>query len=88
MASPDETLYCVCGEPEHEPNETCPGPNGDLGMCPYYQRYIGVPGADPEGVCMQMGVCTCAGEPQCVTWQPLEGWYSTRAHFGRSEREA
>lgn len=48
--------------------------DGDLGGCPYYARYCGLEGHDPEAVCFQMGVCQSAGEPQCVTCEPTEGW--------------
>lgn len=46
----------------------------NLGDCPYYARYTDAPGHDPEAVCYQMGVCESAGEPQCVTCEPTDGW--------------
>lgn len=66
----DEVLFCYCGEPDHEPNDACPGGDGDLTDCPYFRRYAGVPGADPEGICSH----GCREEPSCVTDRPIEGW--------------
>ena len=50
----------------------------DLGDCPYFARYCGDPGHDPHAGCYQMGICEAAGEPQCVTCEPSEGWPSRR----------
>jgi hypothetical protein len=81
----EDVFYCVCGQPEHEPNDTCPGPEGDLSGCPYFRRYAGIEGADPEGICFQMNECTLAEEPMCVTCRPTEGWYGERALNGGRE---
>lgn len=51
---------------------------GDLGLCPYNLR--GREGADPEGICFQMGICANPDmpEPHCHTDHPREGWNSER----------
>jgi hypothetical protein len=51
----------------------------DLSSCPYYARCNSLPGHDPNGTCFQMGACSAAGEPQCVTCEPIDGWPSLRA---------
>ena len=48
--------------------------DGDLGDCPYYARFYGLPGHDPGAVCYRMGLCERAEEPECVTCEPSEGW--------------
>ena len=58
--------------------------DGDLSGCPYFRRYAGVEGADPEGVCFQMNACTAAEEPMCVTCRPSGGWYGER-HFAEAQ---
>lgn len=50
--------------------------DGDLGGCPYFARYHRLEGFDDGAVCMQLGVCEAAGEPQCVTCEPNNGWPS------------
>ena len=52
----------------------------DLGTCPYFARYMGLQGHDPQAVCYQMSVCERAGEPLCVTDEPRGGWPSMREH--------
>jgi hypothetical protein len=48
----------------------------DLSECPYYARYNGLPGHDPSATCFQLGTCSAAEEPMCVTCEPIEGWPS------------
>jgi len=47
---------------------------GDLSFCDYYR---GV------GVCDGSEGCASAGEPRCVTEQPVGGWPSERGLWGR-----
>lgn len=59
----------------------------DLGTCPYYARFEGLtslPTYDAEGVCYQMGVCSAAGEPECVTCVPRGGWPSVHRMLAES----
>lgn len=46
----------------------------DLSTCPYFQRYIEAPGADPNGICG----FSCTSEPACITDEPVEGWPAER----------
>lgn len=52
----------------------------DKSVCPYYQRYIGAPGHDPDGTC-SFG---CRDEPSCVTDQPAGGWPAEQPVYDRS----
>lgn len=46
----------------------------DYGHCPYYARYYGLAGSDPQAICSY----GCQEEPACVTDEPSEGWPSRR----------
>jgi hypothetical protein len=47
-------------------------PTLDMSDCPYFARYAGLPGHDPEGICSY----GCRDEPECVTCRPRHGWPS------------
>ena len=60
-------------------------PATDLSDCPYFRRYAGMEGHDPEGTCSY----GCRDEPSCVTDRPLHGWPSEqRAQTGRRPNDA
>jgi hypothetical protein len=78
---PEELLITTAIVPPHQlslfkPNEWGSQDEVDLGTCPYYARYHGLPGADEHGICYQMSVCERAGEPLCITDEPRGGWPS------------
>lgn len=38
--------------------------------CPYFQRFQGLPGHDPNATC----TFGCWQEPRCITDEPMRGW--------------
>lgn len=70
-------------------NEVCDScgriaPDLDMSDCPYFRRYGGAEGHDPNGTCSY----GCRDEPSCITDRPLHGWPSEqRAVFASSSSE-
>lgn len=58
----------------------CPA-EGDLGLCPYFARYHGLEGHDPEAICGD-GHCgrMPMPEPERITCEPSLGWPSLWAN--------
>lgn len=55
---------------EEQESAVDPEFDGDLSDCPWFQRTIGNPDADPHGVCSY----GCEDEPRCQTCIPSDGW--------------
>lgn len=49
----------------------------DLGDCPYFATYAGLPWAEKGAVCSY----GCWEEPECVTCEPNGGWPSVHAEI-------
>lgn len=64
--------------------DTCgrAAPEQDMSDCPYFARYSGLPGSDPNGTCSY----GCRDEPSCITDRPRHGWPSEQKaqHTGSS----
>ena len=67
MTSVDDIEEDELIEEDEEPDEDY---GEELGDCPYWARWLGLPGHDPEAVCGY----SCIDEPACMTYQPPDGW--------------
>lgn len=72
---PEHALCHDADEWDVDHREAADASEPDLGTCPYFARYWGHKGHDPEAVC----AFGCRDEPECVTCRPTGGWPSERA---------